>query len=66
MGHSSSYSVVLPKKELQKSRAMMPSDRGHEGVGEVAGGVDAGHAGLAALVDLEDDASRRIRRCEAQ
>jgi len=41
-------------------------DRGQEGRGEVAGGVDAGHAGLAALVDLEDDAGGRIHRREAQ
>ena len=41
-------------------------DRGQEGRGEVAGGVDAGHAGLAALVDLEDDAGGRIDRGEAQ
>jgi hypothetical protein len=41
-------------------------DRGHEGRGEVAGGVDAGHAGFAALVDLEDDAEGRIGRGEAQ
>jgi hypothetical protein len=42
------------------------SDRGHEGVGEVACGVNAGHAGFAALVDLEGDAERRIDRGEAQ
>jgi hypothetical protein len=36
------------------------------GVGEVAGGVDAGHAGFAALVDLEGDAEGRIDRGEAQ
>jgi len=41
-------------------------DRGQEGRGKVAGGIDAGHAGLAALVDLEDDAGRRIHRGEAQ
>src|SRR3990167_5977807 len=41
-------------------------DRGQEGRREVAGGVDAGHAGLAALVDLEDDAAGRIGRGEAQ
>jgi len=41
-------------------------DRGHAGVGEVAGGVDAGHAGFAALVDLEGDAEGRIDRGEAQ
>lgn len=37
-------------------------DRGQERRGEVASGVDAGEAGLAALVDFEDDASGRIDR----
>ena len=41
-------------------------DRGNEGVGEVAGGVDAGHAGFAALVDPEGDAEGRIDRGETQ
>jgi alkyl hydroperoxide reductase subunit AhpF len=33
---------------------------------EVAGGIDAGHAGFAALVDLKDDAVGPIDRGEAQ
>ena len=33
---------------------------------EVPGGVSAGHAGFAALVDFEDDAEGRIDRGEAQ
>jgi uncharacterized protein (DUF736 family) len=41
-------------------------DRGHEGVGEVARSVNAGHAGFAALVDLEGDAEGRVDRGEAQ
>ena len=41
-------------------------DRGHSGVGEVARGVDAGQAGFAALVDLEDDAVGPIDRGEAK
>ena len=40
--------------------------RGHEGIGEVARGVNAGHAGFAALVDLEGDAEGRIDRGEAE
>jgi hypothetical protein len=41
-------------------------DRGYSGVGEVAGGVDAGRAGFAALVGLDSDADGRIDRAEAQ
>lgn len=42
------------------------SDRGHSGVGEVASGVNAWHAGFAALIGLEGDAGWRIDRGEAQ
>ena len=41
-------------------------DRGQERRREVAGGVDAGHAGLAAFIDLEGDTDGRIDRGEAQ
>lgn len=35
-------------------------DRGHAGIGEIAGSVDAGHTGFAALVDPDDHAERRV------
>ena len=41
-------------------------DRGHEGVCEVAGSVDSGYAGFAALVNLEGNAEGRIDRRESQ
>ena len=40
--------------------------RGQEGRGEIARGVDTGHAGLAALVYLKGDAGGRLHRGEAQ
>src|SRR5947209_9412200 len=54
-----------------KIPAIAPCDdarvtEGMRGGGEVAGGVDAGHAGFAALVDLEGDAEGRIDRGEGQ
>lgn len=41
-------------------------DGGHRWVCKIAGGVDAGHAGFATLIDLERDAEGRIDRGEAQ
>ena len=36
------------------------------GIGQVAGGIDAGHGGLAAIIDLEGDADRRVDRFQPQ
>ena len=41
-------------------------DRGQERRGKVASSVDAGHAGLAALVHLEGDAHGCLHRGKAQ
>ena len=37
-------------------------DRGHAGVGQITGGVDAGHTGFAGIVDLDDDAEECVDR----
>jgi hypothetical protein len=57
---------LLGENTRHRALRRCQGDRGQEGRGEVAGGVDAGHAGFAALVDLEGDADGRIDRGEAQ
>ena len=57
---------LLGRDTRRRAVRRCQSDRVHQGVGEVARGVNAGHAGFAALVDLEGDAEGRIDRGEAQ
>ena len=66
-GNLSNQHRLLGEDTRHRAVRGCQGDRDHEeGVGEVTGGVDAGHAGFAALVDLEGDADGRIDRGEAQ